>query len=111
MTRSKDSLADWLVGGAGKRSLLRALVRAKKGDRFTQRELAHAAGLHDKGSAVRHLAVLERAGLIERDAEGRYCVVLTSELLPPLRRWLRAVDAIEERSSAWRAPLPPSRGG
>lgn len=110
MTRAKDSLADWLLGGAGKRSLLRTLASAKKADRFTQRDLAHAAGLHEKGSVVRHLAVLEQAGLLKRDAGGRYCVESASALLPPLRRWLRTVDAIEAKSSAWQAPLPPSRG-
>lgn len=110
MTRSRDSLADWFTGGAGKRSLLGAIAGAKKGDRFTQSQFAKSAGLHEKGGAARHLAVLEQAGLVVRDSQGVYTVVSTSQLLKPLRRWLRALEDEEAASGDWRRQLPPSRG-
>ena len=110
MTRSTDSLADWFVGGAGKRALLRVLVDARPGQQFTQSQLADAAGLHEKGSVVRHLAILEQAGLLSRLSPGGPYRV---ERWPPrsdLRRWLGALDREASQSSDWANPLPRSRG-
>lgn len=111
MSRSSDSLADWFVGGAGKRKLLAALMAAPPGRRFTQKELADAADLHDKGSVVRHLAVLERAGLLARDAPGGTYRVRRWRHRAALTSWLAELDQAESTVAVWRRPLPPSRGG
>ncbi len=111
MTRATDSLADWFVGGAGKRALLRVLVDARPGAQFTQSQLADAAGLHEKGSVVRHLAILEQAGLVTRVSPGGPYRVERWTPRPDLRRWLAALERESGRSSSWTSPLPSSRGG
>lgn len=108
MPRGPDSLADWFVGGAGKRALLAVLTAAPPGRRFTQKELADAAGLHDKGSAARHLQVLVQAGLLAREPDGRYRVRRWRPRRE-LQQWLAALDGESARSTAWRRALPPSR--
>jgi hypothetical protein len=110
MPRTPDALADWFVGGRGKRALLRRLVDAAPGEQFTQKELADAAGLHDKGSAVRHLQVLEQANLLARDPSTGVYVVQAWPLRAELDAWLASLDAQSRRASSWRRPLPPSRG-
>lgn len=111
MTRASDSLADWFVGGAGKRRLLAALAEASPGDRFTQKELAEVAALHQKGSVVRHLQVLERAGVLQRERAGGAYTVRAWPQRDALSRWLAELEAAEQASSAWKDPLPPARGG
>jgi DNA-binding IclR family transcriptional regulator len=109
MTRGLDSLADWFVGGAGKRRLLAALTAASPGDRFTQKELADTAQLHKKGSVVRHLQVLEHAGVLQRDGPRGAYVVCAWAQRDALANWLRELHAAEQASAEWQTPLPPGR--
>jgi|ERR1700733_6153112 hypothetical protein len=111
MARAADSLADWFIGGAGKRRLLSALTGASPGDRFTQKELATVAALHEKSSVIRHLQVLERSGILLRDGPRGAYVVQEWPHRKALSRWLLALEVAEHIDPAWALPLPPSRGG
>jgi hypothetical protein len=112
VTRGRDDLADWFVGGPGKRPLLGFIVRADAARDYEQRELALAAGLHPNGSVVRHLRVLSQAGILLQPApRGPYRVDAAHPLLEPLADWLLVLERISQHDSRWRLPLPPSRGG
>jgi hypothetical protein len=104
MPREPDLLPDWFVGGAGKRKLLRALVRGEAGPPpLTKKALAAAAELHPKHTVFRHLEVLVTAELLIESADG-YRVNDNSALIPPIRALIEQLDLLEPR------PLPPSRG-
>ena len=108
MPRAPDLLPDWFVGGRGKRTLLAALVDPShdlwsSGPPWSRRALAGAAGLHEKHAVDRHIAVLESAGVLTRDPDG-WALVATSPLVPALRAYLAALDALPATR------LPPSRG-
>lgn len=107
MTRERDLLPDWFVGGAGKRRLLMALTDETSPLRslappWSGSELARAAALHEKHTVKRHLEVLQVASLLTRTSEG--WTLLDSPLVDPLASYLQAVDMLPPR------PLPPSRG-
>jgi hypothetical protein len=108
MTRRPDQLPDWFFGGAGKRALLRTIVTGQQDQLFSQKALAAAAGLHEKGGAERHLRVLLEAGLLEREGpRGGYRVQRSSPLFVPLSAWVAAIDEYVSAD----AQLPPARGG
>src|SRR3954469_4959698 len=99
MTREADLLPDWFVGGAGKRRLLAALVRRdptappwNQPPPWSKTTLAQAAGLHEKHTVFRHVAILRDAGLLVEDAGG-FRLNERSPLLPALQRYLAALDA------------------
>jgi len=112
MTRDADTLADWFIGGPGKRPLLEVLV-GSPGDRFyTQAELAELVGLHPNGSVSRHLEVLQQAGLVARaGSRGPYRLELASPLIGPLRNFLETLAVLAATDPRWQRPLPPGRGG
>ena len=105
MARSPDSLPDWFVGGAGKRRLMYAVIKAGSKRTWTEKELAEAAELHEKNSLRRHVAVLLQARLL-RGGPGAYRLNARSPLVGPLDSFL---TFLEDRVP--RQPLPPSRGG
>jgi hypothetical protein len=109
--RQADVLPDWFVGGAGKRRLLSALLREDSGrppwdepPPWTQAQLAAAAGLHEKHTVWRHVAVLVEAELLLED-RGRYRLNTRSPLREPLLGFIVALDGLPPRA------LPPARGG
>jgi hypothetical protein len=111
MARQPDLLPDWFVGGAGKRRLLRALLLKDAAGPpwdspppWTKKQLADAAGLHEKHTVHRHVEVLVEAGLLQEHA-GRYRLNTRSPLCKPLRSLVLALDRLPD------AELPASRGG
>ena len=104
MSRERDRLPDWFVGGAGKRRLLHAVVRGGSARTWTEKELAGAADLHEKNSVRRHIAVLLQAKLLLRRRDG-YRLNGRSPLLRPLDDFL---TLLEQKVPKER--LPPSRG-
>lgn len=105
-------MADWFVGGPGKRPLLAFIVEADPDERYEQREFASAAGLDPNGSVVRHLRILSQAGIVVQvRPRGPYRVDVSNPVLEPLADWLAALDRMSEVDARWGLPLPPSRGG
>lgn len=109
--READLLPDWFVGGAGKRRLLSALLREDASrppwdqpPPWTQAQLAAAAGLHEKHTVWRHVAVLVEAKILLEHG-GRYRLNKRSPLRRPLLDLMLALDRLPSR------PLPPARGG
>ena len=109
--READLLPDWFVGGAGKRRLLSALLREDSAQPpwdatppWTQAQLAAAAGLHQKHTVWRHVAVLVEAEILVEDG-ARYGVNPDSPLRRPLLDLMVALDGLPPRA------LPPARGG
>lgn len=94
MPREPATLRDWLFGASGKRRLIEALLAAG-GRPMTQAELARRAGLTPKGTVDGHLAALQQAGLVRRDASG-YRADVTSPLASPLRALLSALEALPD---------------
>jgi hypothetical protein len=112
VTRQRDGMADWFVGGTGKRPLLALIAQADPAERYEQRELATAAGLDPNGSVGRHLRVLAQAGIVvQLRPRGPYRVDVSNPLLEPLAEWLGVLEQMSQVDPRWRLPLPPSRGG
>lgn len=106
MPRDPDLLPDWFLGGAGKRRLLTALFREPTAAHsWSLTELATAASLTRHNAVNRHLAVLELAGVLAHSPSGRWAVVDSSDLIPPLRAYLEAIDHLPPEA------LPRARGG
>ena len=110
MSREVDLLPDWFVGGAGKRRLLRGLVLEDSSippwdepPPWTKKQLAKAAGLHEKQSVFRHIEVLVAAGLL-RQVDGGFRLNRRSRLVGPLRDLVQALDLLPAQA------LPRSRG-
>lgn len=111
MPREADLLPDWFVGGAGKRRLLRGLVLQdpaiapwNESPPWSKRQLALAAGVHEKHTVFRHVQVLVAAGLL-REVPGGFRLNRRSPLLIPLRDLVLALDRLPAQR------LPESRGG
>jgi hypothetical protein len=109
--READLLPDWFVGGAGKRRLLAALLLEdptrppwNESPPWSKAQLAEAAGLHEKHSVWRHVAVLVEARLLLED-DGLYRLNRRSPLREPLRNLIEVLDRVPARQ------LPRSRGG
>ncbi|HEV3321402.1 MAG TPA: hypothetical protein VG147_04325 [Solirubrobacteraceae bacterium] len=93
-------MPDWFVGGAGKRKLLGALTRGEANGKpppWDKKTLAEAAGVHEKHTVFRHLAVLVEAEVLIEDTDG-YRVNKKSDLLEPLEGFLKQLEL-----------LPPSK--
>lgn len=106
MPRKPDLLPDWFVGGAGKRKLLGALTRGEANGKpppWDKKTLAEAAGVHEKHTVFRHLAVLVEAEVLIEDTDG-YRVNKKSNLLEPLEAFLNQLELLPP------SVLPPSRG-
>jgi hypothetical protein len=108
MSRSPDSLADWFLGGAGKRRLLYALTHpetwGKDQPPWSKKALARLAGLQEKNAVNRHIEALRLAELIVRE-RGRYRPNDDSKLRVPLRELTGELDQLVPRR------LPRARGG
>jgi hypothetical protein len=107
MAMTRLSARDWLFGAGGKRRLLEALLAAAPGRRWTEAELARAAGLHAKGSVDVHLLALVQLGVLVRSG-GDYELVPRHPLVRPLRLVVEALAAVEDR--ALERPGGPARG-
>lgn len=106
MPRKPDLLPDWFVGGAGKRKLLGALVRGEADGQpppWDKQTLAKAAGVHEKHTVYRHVAVLVEAKVLIEDTDG-YRVNAKSSLLEPLQVLLKQLELLPP------SRLPKSRG-
>jgi hypothetical protein len=109
--READLLPDWFVGGAGKRRLLSGLLRQDPNrppwderPPWTQAQLALAAGVHEKHTVWRHVAVLVEAEILLEEG-ARYRLNPHSPLREPLLAFIVALDELPARA------LPPARGG
>lgn len=103
MPREADLLPDWFVGGAGKRRLIRGLVLQDpaiapwdEAPPWSKKQLAKAAGLHEKHTVFRHVHVLVEAGLL-REVPGGFRLNPRSPLLGPLRDFVLALDRLPAR--------------
>lgn len=106
MPRKPDLLPDWFVGGAGKRKLLGALIRGEANGKpppWDKKTLAEAAGVHEKHTVFRHLAVLVEAEMLIEGTDG-YRVNKKSKLLEPLEAFLKQLELLPP------SKLPPSSG-
>src|SRR4051812_2259032 len=88
-------ISDWLFGGSGKHRVLSALLTGQPDKTWRLSQLAHAAGLHPKGSVDVHVAALRQLGLVSGDNEG-YTLVAESPLTRPLRALLRELDSLAD---------------
>lgn len=88
------TLRDWLFGAGGKRRLLEVLLTTTP-QRWTQTELARAAGLHVKGSVDVHIVALLQLGILDESGD-RYFIDRGSPLVPPLRTLVEALAAIDD---------------
>jgi hypothetical protein len=108
VTRERDELPDWFLGGAGKRRLVHAVVHPERwtteSPPWSKKALARLAGLEERHAASRHVEILDRAGLLVRE-NASYRLNDASPLVDPLRALTDVLDGIDS------VPLPPARGG
>jgi hypothetical protein len=109
--RRADLLPDWFLGGGGKRRLISALLKEDADQPpwdepppWTQAQLATAAGLHEKHTVWRHVAVLVEAGVLAEE-DGRYRLNYESPLREPLLTLVIALEGLPART------IPSARGG
>lgn len=90
----------------------RAILRLVWDDEQSAGAIHRALGDVTFGAVSQHLAVLQRAGLVERRVEGKHrYYAARKRALGPLRKWLEQMwgDALYELK--WRAELEEARRG
>lgn len=83
-----------MFGAGGKRRLVASVLTAPD-RRWTEAQLARAAGLHSKGSVDEHVAAMVQLGLLARDGL-TLRLVGDSPLADPLRQLLGVLDQLPD---------------
>jgi hypothetical protein len=110
VSRTPDRyLADWLLGGEGKRHALTALVHAPERSTWQRSDLDAVAGAGNAG-VKRVIDVLERVDVLVQPAPRRpFELNSDHELIEPLRQWLDFINGRTLYDERWRRELPRSK--